>query len=1237
MSGMDDFRKQLPLRQQADKPVLKYSTISSPITNPMPLFTQANLQSLKYGGISAPFRELPARNAQINMDSIAKLGYSSPTKISGNPYARPLSAKDLEGNVANPQPVLSPQRQNSNSNFFQSSMSVSPSRVQPTPFTSSASNPSIATSASIQTNSFMRPQSALRDISDSPPKSDVSGPRHSILRPPSAAGRPASQSSSNSRHSVTFADNSDSDNNNSNNYPLANGIIQESDSENENIPNGETALNSGNGKDDGSAGVALKEMILQAPTQVKAEEKVRQQTAASSEFMRKFAMNDAGAKNSIHATKMQNAQVYVLKTELLDSKQQSHANGATTVNSTNVTKSYKIEQQQYNSLNNGAYVNKNVTAGNKNNNTINASPTKISRDRDIIFRPPSPISTREAMTGSPQPLANKVRNPRYTPTKPYSEVSDLTTQENIKKIDPDEHSSIRSTKTEATAIHIPTDTVSNSKDHFTSPGLITKPPKSGFARGGTQAQPQVTNASKQDGTAKKMPVTNTVTGTIFYRKGSKGEELLHEQRPKADGAPSKAQKLEKAASVSNDGEEWEDDEDFEGESDSYPNSERLPGDGEAFEEEFDDDDDGIDNLDDDFVDGSDDESAYSITSGTSLSRQSSARARVHSATKRLMHMSIKDGDRPSTATRRPTSAKSFDGELQPALSTSLFTNVPPTVNFVPEGDKVEQLPWDIRKLLKWRLSPITPNIVKSTIGRSGFRISKKNYDWLGCWGKHMKAQGFKGIREYQKMNHFPGSFQIGRKDRLWRNLSKMQCHFGKRDFGFFPQTYVLPFDMKHLKRAWEDGGTKQKWIIKPPASARGIGIKVIHKWQQIPKRRPVIVQRYLSKPYLINESKFDLRIYVYVTSYDPLRIYVFEDGLVRFASQKYSSSMKNLSNKYMHLTNYSINKKNNEYQANTDETVCQGHKWGLKALWVYMKKQGINTGVIWENIKDVVIKTIMCAESAINSMIKANVRRRYCIHELFGFDIFLDENLKPWIIEVNISPSLHSNSQLDINIKGNMIKDLFNIAGFLVPDKNDVVPVGVSDNCRAEPSNDICMDKRLSNQPYSNDERAKHTYYCQKHTDEAVRATILDILTPDDIRMLIETLDEDNHRGQFQRVFPSTSSHRYLKHLEQPRYYNLLLDAWCHKYHKYESRGISLLDQYCRKGLHLENPTSDPHHQWSPPTSTPRTQSAPMGKSRADADLRSKCRLSPEMQQLHALTKSCRAKIDKHRRKVIVH
>jgi hypothetical protein len=47
---------------------------------------------------------------------------------------------------------------------------------------------------------------------------------------------------------------------------------------------------------------------------------------------------------------------------------------------------------------------------------------------------------------------------------------------------------------------------------------------------------------------------------------------------------------------------------------------------------------------------------------------------------------------------------------------------------------------------------------------------------------------------------------------------------------------------------------------------------------------------------------------------------------------------------------------------------------------------------------------------------------------LFGFDILIDSNLKPWLIEVNLAPSLECSSQLDFKIKNSLIQNLLNLA-----------------------------------------------------------------------------------------------------------------------------------------------------------------------------------------------------------------
>lgn len=505
---------------------------------------------------------------------------------------------------------------------------------------------------------------------------------------------------------------------------------------------------------------------------------------------------------------------------------------------------------------------------------------------------------------------------------------------------------------------------------------------------------------------------------------------------------------------------------------------------------------------------------------------------------------------------------------------SLFPGVPPTLHFYTEGHQVLPLPPCIRRQLRWKVTTITPLLIRQTVVRSGFRLTRDGPYWNGTWGKHIKCFTFAEIKGFQKVNHFPGSFHLGRKDKLWLNVQRQGP-----SSPLLPDTFLLPQELPLLRDAWQrerpPGG--HCWIIKPPASARGAGVHVVHRWEQIPKKQPLVVQRYVRNPYLINGTKFDLRLYALVTSFDPLKVYLFPDGLVRFASNKYSQECEDLSDRYMHLTNYSINKKSASYTPGGSGD-CQGHKWSIRALQRYLEALGVDFASLWEQMVDIVVRTLACAEGPMNRLIQRHTSSRYTCYELFGFDVLLDDQLKPWLLEVNISPSLRSATPVDYAVKSEVVKDMLNLVGFQIPRQlRDDLDERLLACYGLEEQDELVLNPLLHTYSLSPAEVLKHRHFETSLMDEEEAClALLENLTPDDVRVLVQSEDELCRRGAFQRVFPAPP-HR-LRHQGSPhqrRYYNLLLAAWERRFSHQRHKGIERLQRLCAKGFHLLSPETE--------------------------------------------------------------
>ena len=94
----------------------------------------------------------------------------------------------------------------------------------------------------------------------------------------------------------------------------------------------------------------------------------------------------------------------------------------------------------------------------------------------------------------------------------------------------------------------------------------------------------------------------------------------------------------------------------------------------------------------------------------------------------------------------------------------------------------------------------------------------------------------------------------------------------------------------------------------------------------------------------------------------------------------------------------------------------------------HLEQIGIDLNFMWSKIYDVILKSLLSIDSIVYNNLKKLPNKNNCF-ELLGYDILIDSDLKPWLMEVNLSPSLATDSPLDLKIKSGLIIDTFNLVG----------------------------------------------------------------------------------------------------------------------------------------------------------------------------------------------------------------
>lgn len=315
-------------------------------------------------------------------------------------------------------------------------------------------------------------------------------------------------------------------------------------------------------------------------------------------------------------------------------------------------------------------------------------------------------------------------------------------------------------------------------------------------------------------------------------------------------------------------------------------------------------------------------------------------------------------------------------------------------------------------------------VVQQAVGRLQWEMVVRDTPEVSvAWLEHTDSTAM--ICPSQVMSKVEGILNVCRKANLAACLQAMQAMYPE-DFDFVPQTWILSSSAPEQAADLEQVMSEKKgwtYICKPTAGSQGRGLRLVKTFAElrVPLRdafptslsrsAEYVVQRYVSRPLLIDGFKFDCRCYVIVTSVVPLRAYLFEEGLARFCTAKYERPRgRNLGNACMHLTNYAVNKRSGAFDSARAHDA--GSKRALSSAFEGLEAQGgPGAEELWAAVQALAEKTLLALRPAlVERMAGGNHGAFHPVgpkgFHILGFDVMFDENHRPLLLELNANSSM---------------------------------------------------------------------------------------------------------------------------------------------------------------------------------------------------------------------------------------